>query len=73
MGVEPLEPGEVWVLALTLRAPADPGTYTAAWQVRDEEELALGEELVVEIQVPFPTPTPSVAPAVELTPTTAPP
>ncbi len=59
--IEAIPPGEQTTIILPLRAPAEPGTYEARWEIRRQgEERTLGSPIVLSIEVreDLPTPTP---------------
>lgn len=61
-------PGGTTELSVPMQAPAQPGTYTSNWRMRDANGKAFGSGLTAVIVVPAPT----NAPATNLPPPTAP-
>jgi hypothetical protein len=59
--VDPIGPGELANITVTMYAPEDPGDHTGVWQMTDAQGEPFGQKLTVVIQVPSPnppTPTP---------------
>jgi hypothetical protein len=72
--IEPISPGEVTEVRITLRAPVTFATYTSVWRVEHGQAQQIGPELTVSLRVgltptPRPTATPTISPTLEFTPT----